>query len=110
MAYSTVFPRIALGISFLSAVADRFGLWATYGQLNVAWGEFSHFVQYTGKLNWFAATAMIPVLAWAATFRGDFGCGTRLRIFHASCRTVEWIDAVSVRIDNDFRPGCQSAA
>jgi uncharacterized membrane protein YphA (DoxX/SURF4 family) len=64
--YSTVFLRIALGISFLSAVADRFGLWGAYGQPNVAWGDFSRFVIYTGKLNWFAPTAMIPVLAWAA--------------------------------------------
>jgi hypothetical protein len=49
--YSTVFLRIALGISFLSAVADRFGLWGAYGQPNVAWGDFSRFVAYTGKLN-----------------------------------------------------------
>jgi uncharacterized membrane protein YphA (DoxX/SURF4 family) len=68
MDYSTVFLRIALGISFLSAVADRFGLWGTYGQPNVAWGDFSRFVDYTGKLNWFAPTAVIPALAWAATF------------------------------------------
>jgi uncharacterized membrane protein YphA (DoxX/SURF4 family) len=66
--YSTMFLRIALGISFLSAVADRFGLWGTYGQPNVAWGDFSRFIEYTGKLNWFAPTAVIPALAWAATF------------------------------------------
>jgi hypothetical protein len=47
--YSTVFLRIALGISFLSAVADRFGLWGAYGQPNVAWGDFSRFVAYTGS-------------------------------------------------------------
>ena len=67
-AYSTVFLRMALGISFLSAVADRFGLWGAYGQPNVAWGDFSRLVAYTGKLNWFAPTAVIPALAWAATF------------------------------------------
>ena len=39
--YSTVFLRIALGISFLSAVADRFGLWGAYGQPNVAWVEIT---------------------------------------------------------------------
>jgi uncharacterized membrane protein YphA (DoxX/SURF4 family) len=66
--YITVFLRIALGISFSSAVADRFGLWGAYGQPNVAWGDFSRFVTYTGKLNWFAPMAMIPVLAWVATF------------------------------------------
>ena len=66
--YSTVFLRLALGISFLSAVADRFGLWGAYGQPNVAWGDFSRFVNYTGQLNWFAPTALLPALAWAATF------------------------------------------
>ncbi len=36
--------------------------------------------------------------------RGDFvGFGTRLRIFHASGRIVEWVDAIIVRADNDFR-------
>ena len=33
--FSSVFLRLALGISFLSAVADRFGLWGVYGQSNV---------------------------------------------------------------------------
>jgi uncharacterized membrane protein YphA (DoxX/SURF4 family) len=65
--YSTVLLRIALGASFLSAVADRFGLWGAYGQPNVAWGDFSRFVAYTGKLNWFVPTAVAPALAWAAT-------------------------------------------
>jgi hypothetical protein len=34
--FSSVFLRIALGWSFLSAVADRFGLWGAYGYPNVA--------------------------------------------------------------------------
>jgi uncharacterized membrane protein YphA (DoxX/SURF4 family) len=66
--YITVFLRLALGISLLSAVADRFGLWRAYGQPNVAWGDFSRFITYTGKLNWFVPTAVTPVSAWAATF------------------------------------------
>jgi len=41
---STVFLRLALGFSFLSAVADRFGLWGAYGQPHVAWGDFARFV------------------------------------------------------------------
>jgi uncharacterized membrane protein YphA (DoxX/SURF4 family) len=41
-------------------VADRFGLWG-------AWGDFGRFVAYTSKLNWFAPSALVPVLAWAAT-------------------------------------------
>ena len=66
--YSTVFLRFALGFSFLSAVADRFGLWGAYGQPHVAWGDFARFVAYTGKLNWFVPTTLLPALAWTSTF------------------------------------------
>jgi uncharacterized membrane protein YphA (DoxX/SURF4 family) len=65
--YSSFFLRLALGSSFLSAVADRFGFFGVYGQPNVAWGDFAHFVTYTAKLNWFMPVAAIPLLAWAAT-------------------------------------------
>src|SRR5262252_5209180 len=65
--FSSVFLRLALGISFLSAVADRFGLWGVYGQPNVAWGNYARFVAYTAKLNWFLPAAMIPALAIIAT-------------------------------------------
>ena len=64
---SSVFLRLALGISFLSAVADRFGYWGAFGQRNVAWGDFEHFTAYTARLNWFMPSAAIPVLAWAST-------------------------------------------
>src|SRR5215472_7761867 len=64
---SSVFLRLALGISFLSAVADRFGLWGVYGQPNVAWGNYARFVDYTAKLIWFLPTAMVPALAMIAT-------------------------------------------
>ena len=53
--FSSVFVRLALGVSFLSAVADRFGLWGVYGQPNVSWGNYARFVDYTAKLNWFFA-------------------------------------------------------
>ena len=64
---AALFLRLALGASFLSAVADRFGLWGTYGLPNVAWGTFDHFVQYTGQLNWFLPKTLIPPTAWAET-------------------------------------------
>jgi uncharacterized membrane protein YphA (DoxX/SURF4 family) len=65
--FSSVFLRLALGITFLSAVADRFGLWGAYGQPNVAWGNYGRFVEYTVKLNWFLPAAIIPALAAIAT-------------------------------------------
>jgi putative oxidoreductase len=61
------FLRIALAAGFLSAVADRFGLWGPAGAANVAWGAWQPFVDYVAKLNWFAPPASTPILAWAAT-------------------------------------------
>jgi uncharacterized membrane protein YphA (DoxX/SURF4 family) len=65
--FSSVFLRLALGLSFLSAVADRFGWWGAFGQPNVAWGNFSRFVEYTAQLNWFLPHSMIPALAVIST-------------------------------------------
>jgi len=65
--FGSVFLRLALGVSFLSAVADRFGLWGVYGQPNVAWGNYARFVTYTAKLNWFLPAPIIPALAIIAT-------------------------------------------
>jgi uncharacterized membrane protein YphA (DoxX/SURF4 family) len=66
-AFGSVALRLALGFSFLSAVADRFGLWGAYGEPNVAWGDFARFVAYTGQLTWFVPKATIPIMAVAAT-------------------------------------------
>ena len=65
--YSALFLRFALGAAFLSAVADRFGLWGSYGQPNVAWGDFAHFSAYTGRLTSYAPVLLVPALAWTAT-------------------------------------------
>jgi uncharacterized membrane protein YphA (DoxX/SURF4 family) len=63
----TVYFRLALGIEFLSAVADRFGLWGPPGTPSVAWGNFHNFLAYTAKLNpWFPAS-WIPTIGWIAT-------------------------------------------
>ena len=66
-AFSSVFLRLALGFSFLSAVADRFGLWGAFGEPHVAWGTFARFVAYTEKLNWFLPRSVDPALAIVAT-------------------------------------------
>jgi uncharacterized membrane protein YphA (DoxX/SURF4 family) len=65
--FSSVFLRVALAASFLSAVADRFGLWGALGQPHVAWGNFAHFIAYTGTLNWFLPAALIPAVAVIST-------------------------------------------
>lgn len=62
-----LFARLSLGLSFLAAVADRFGLWGPHGAKNVSWGDFAHFVEYTGAvMSLFPRSWAVP-LAWAAT-------------------------------------------
>lgn len=62
-----LFARFALGASFLSAVADRFGLWGPYGAKNVSWGNFAHFVEYTGAVTSLFPSSLTVSFAWAAT-------------------------------------------
>src|SRR6266568_8759380 len=55
-----LYARVALGAAFLSAVADRFGLWGKYG----GWGNFANFTRYAAQVNSFmpAFTIRIPCL------------------------------------------------
>ncbi len=65
--FSSVFLRYALGLGFLSAVADRFGSVGSVWQPNVEWGHFSRFLEYTHELNWYLPAGMIPPLGVIAT-------------------------------------------
>lgn len=58
---------MALAAGFVSAVADRFGVWGPRGASNVAWGDFETFTSYAARINPWAPAAMVPFLAWAAT-------------------------------------------
>jgi len=59
--------RIALGIGFLSAVADRFGFWGMHGEAAVAWGNWENFIQYVSKLNFGASGTIANVLGIIGT-------------------------------------------
>lgn len=65
--FSSVILRYGLGFGFLSAVADRLGLWGPFGQPNIDWGDFSRFLEYTQTLNWWVPAGMIPLLGVIAT-------------------------------------------
>ncbi|HVW38124.1 MAG TPA: DoxX family protein [Pirellulales bacterium] len=58
--------RAALAISFLSAVADRFGLWGQFGS-GAAWGDFERFTAYTAQLLWFLPPSLMSPAAILAT-------------------------------------------
>ena len=65
--FAAIALRVALAAGFLSAVADRFGLWGMPDTSGVAWGDWSHFLTYTGKLNWFLPASLIPIVGAIAT-------------------------------------------
>ncbi len=58
------FLRLALAAAFLSAVADRFGLWP---EAISAWGNWDNFTAYTALINPLLPKGLIPVLAGIAT-------------------------------------------
>lgn len=59
--------RVALAFSFLSAVADRFGMWGQFGNAGVSWGGFERFTAYTAQLLWFLPPALVSPAAILAT-------------------------------------------
>lgn len=65
--FSQVFLRTALSVSFLSAVADRFGLWGMPGSKSVSWGNWSNFLEYSNSVNSFASPEIGTLLAYVAT-------------------------------------------
>lgn len=81
------FLRYALAIGFLSAVADRFGLWP---QEISAWGNWPNFVAYTGVLNPWLLEAMIPATAILAT-----GLEILFGVLLIVGYKIEWVAKVS---------------
>jgi hypothetical protein len=59
--------RAALAASFLSAVADRLGLWGPPGAQGVSWGSLSKYEEYVAQLNWFLPAGLVPAVGWVAT-------------------------------------------
>ena len=74
--------RLALGVTLLSAVADRFGIWGPPGARTVSWGDWTHFVAYTAEVNSFLPNSVAPALAVIATAaEGLVGIALILGIF-----------------------------
>ncbi|EAQ78478.1 hypothetical protein DSM3645_07296 [Blastopirellula marina DSM 3645] len=53
--------------SFLSAVADRLGIWTKLGSSEVAWGNMNSFLAYTQMLLWYLPSSVANIAGWAAT-------------------------------------------
>jgi len=61
--FSQLFLRLAIAVSMLSAVADRFGFWGK----NSAWGNWGNFEKYTRQLTFFLHGSLTTLSAYAAT-------------------------------------------
>lgn len=59
--------RLALAAAFLSAVADRLGLWGPPGSEGVAWGNVENYESYVALLNWYLPASLIAPVGWLAT-------------------------------------------
>ncbi len=74
--WGMLYLRLALGVSFLSGIADRFGL---YRGWNVGYGDFAGFMKYTAQVNSFMPTSTIPAV-----------CATGQKSCH-SRRAAQWL-------------------
>lgn len=59
-----LFLRLAISAGFLSAVADRFGMWSA--EVSV-WGNWENFLAYTQMINPWIPASMIPAMGTIAT-------------------------------------------
>lgn len=64
---AAVLLRLALAAAFLSAVADRFGLWGPPDADGVAWGNFASFLAYTSAVTPFFPETWVATTAWVTT-------------------------------------------
>jgi uncharacterized membrane protein YphA (DoxX/SURF4 family) len=62
-----IFLRIAISMSFLSAVADRLGMWGAPGTDGVAWGTWENFLTYSQEVNSFVGPGANYALVTTAT-------------------------------------------
>lgn len=59
-----LFLRFAISFGFLSAVADRFGIWSK--EVSV-WGNWDNFLDYTQLINPWIPDSLIPTIGILAT-------------------------------------------
>lgn len=64
-----LYLRLAIGIAFLSASADRIGLYGSYEEHSdfLAWGNWSNFVDYTHSILPWLSEGLVQIAAIVAT-------------------------------------------
>ncbi|GAA4158730.1 hypothetical protein GCM10022217_20350 [Chryseobacterium ginsenosidimutans] len=62
--FPQLFLRLAISVTMLSAVADRFGFWGK----NSTWGNWENFEKYTRQITSFLPEGLSVFSAYSATF------------------------------------------
>lgn len=79
---SSIYLRLAIGVSYLWEVADRLGLFGPNGHPHVGWGDWKHFIAYAKQVMSFLPHCIINPLATIATIgEGGFGLLLILGLF-----------------------------
>jgi uncharacterized membrane protein YphA (DoxX/SURF4 family) len=106
---AAIFLRLALAAGFLSAVADRFGLWGPAGAPGVAWGGFEAFLAYTGDMLWYLPAELATAAGWTATvleilLAMGLLLGIKLRLFAFASGFLLTVFAVAMTAAFGFEP------
>lgn len=102
-----LFLRLSLAAAFLSAVADRFGLWTKDFSV---WGNWENFVAYTQLINPWFPNFLIPAIGIFVTaaeiiFSICLLLGFKTELFAKLCGVLLLIFAISMT----FSTGIKSA-
>lgn len=65
--FSQLYLRIAIGAGFLVFGLDRLGVWGSYGQPGVSWGDWKHFMEYASSVMGFLPYSLANIFAVIAT-------------------------------------------
>ena len=104
---SQLLLRISIGIAYFIYGTDRLGLWGKYGDNNVSWGDWQHFVMYARKVMSFLPESVVPFFAFAATVSEiSLGLllvvGFKTRIVAAGSAILSALFAISMTISFGF--------
>jgi hypothetical protein len=83
--------RLCLSFAFLSAIADRFGVYGRHGTSGISWGDWTHFLQFVGYLIKIAPHAIIPAIGVIETIIEFVLAGALLLGVYP--RVVAWLSA-----------------
>lgn len=65
--FAQLYLRIAIGATYLVFGFDRLGVFGKYGEKNVSWGDWEHFMKYAAEVMSFFPAELVSLFAIVAT-------------------------------------------